>query len=150
MREKESTVNQYERFIAESNRIEGILREPTKQEVEEFERFMSLDIVTITDLAQFVRVYQPGAKLRDKKGMNVRVGNHVPLDGGPLVRSRLEGILDRCHTSGAYHTHIEYETLHPFTDGNGRSGRVLWAWQMQEFPLGFLHHFYYQALQNSR
>ena len=37
-------------------------------------------------------------------------------------------------------------------DGNGRSGRILWAWQMIEhninpgLSLGFLHTFYYQAL----
>lgn len=47
--------------------------------------------------------------------------------------------------------HVEYETLHPFMDGNGRSGRVLWAWQMRRdgrdpLQLGFLHAFYYQAL----
>jgi Fic family protein len=50
--------------------------------------------------------------------------------------------------------HVRYEHLHPFTDGNGRSGRAIWAWQMLyqgrgEIPLGFLHHFYYQSIQNA-
>ena len=40
---------------------------------------------------------------------------------------------------------------HPFTDGNGRSGRALWLWQMNNHaPFGFLHTFYYQTLENSR
>ena len=46
--------------------------------------------------------------------------------------------------------HVQYERLHPFTDGNGRSGRALWAWQMMRrregLALGFLHRFYYQTL----
>lgn len=45
-----------------------------------------------------------------------------------------------------WEVHIAYEMLHPFTDGNGRSGRMLWAWQMRNFPLDFLHTFYYQTL----
>ena len=51
-----------------------------------------------------------------------------------------------------YDIHRRYETLHPFMDGNGRSGRILWAWQMIHhdirpgLSLGFLHAFYYQTL----
>ena len=33
------------------------------------------------------------------------------------------------------------------------SGRMLWLWMMggiKNTPLGFLHHFYYQALDSSR
>jgi hypothetical protein len=63
-------------FIKESNHIEGIYREPTKAEIEEFHRFMALDEIAIRDMIQFVSVYQPGAELRERPGMNVRVGRH--------------------------------------------------------------------------
>lgn len=135
-------------FIIESNRIEGILREPSEAEIAEYARFMARPGIEIADLMQFVSVYQPGAELRDRSGLNVIVGKHRPPPGGPYVRFTLAEILRDVlsNPSSAYATHLRYETLHPFTDGNGRSGRMLWMWQMQRAPLGFLHTFYYQTL----
>lgn len=137
-------------FIRESNRIEGIKRRPTKSELDAHTRFMALDTIIVSDLEQFVSIYQPGAVLRDRVGLNVRVGNHHPPPGGPKIRAALLEILERLETDTPYRTHAAYEFLHPFTDGNGRSGRALWAWQMRRryagHPLGFLHHFYYQSL----
>jgi hypothetical protein len=138
-------------FIIESNKIEGITRPPTDAEIKEFDRFLALDEVTIEDLVAFVKVYQPNARLRDEPGLDVRVGNHRPMEGGPDVRKALEIILLEDELT-PYERHLAYENLHPFTDGNGRSGRALWAWEMLDMQgddaldLGFLHRFYYQTL----
>lgn len=139
-------------FIRESNRIEGIFRDPTTQEIDEFYRFLGLDRITIDDIAQFVSVYQPDALLRDKPGLNVRIGNHFPPKGSKKIRRELNDILDSAEQNheSAYYTHMAYEKLHPFTDGNGRSGRMLWRWQMVYAPLGFLHSWYYQTLSFRR
>ena len=139
-----------EDFIRESNRIEGIHREPTGQEIAEFVRFISLTQVTLRDCEEFVGVYQPDAKLRSKANMNVRIGNHFPLKGGMRVVYQLENILSKLYKNTPYKNHVMFETLHPFTDCNGRLGRMIWMWQMKEAPLGFLHHFYYQSLDGSR
>lgn len=140
-----------EDFVRESNRIEGILREPTVAEMQEFHRFTGLREVSTDDLIQFVSVYQPNAVLRDKTSVpGVRVGNHIAPASGPDIRARLDHLV-RCantHSMNAWQVHCAYETLHPFTDGNGRSGRMLWRWQMREAPIGFLHRFYYQTLAN--
>ena len=140
-------------FVIESNRIEGITREPTGAELDEFERFIDLPDVSIDDLTRFVRTYQPGAKLRDTPGLDVRVGNHVPPRGGTYIVIELGRIIDLANKTMApevaHKIHIRYESLHPFTDGNGRSGRMLWAWMMgssMALSLGFLHRFYYQTL----
>lgn len=138
-------------FIEESNRIEGITRPVTSAEAEEFDRFMALPRVSMTDLGQFVSVYQPGGALRSKKGMDVLVGNYVAPPGGMDVLVELTRILDHLnnHRKTPYEIHVMYERLHPFTDGNGRSGRMIWAWQMglSGLKLGFLHRFYYQTLE---
>ena len=145
-----------ENFVRESNRIEGITREPTRNEVSATVDFLNIPLthLTIQHVIDLVNVYQPDAVLRDKEGLDVRVGNHIPPSGNPTIRQALALIvtdakLDQNHP---FVHHREYETLHPFTDGNGRSGRALWAWQMLHhdydpgIQLGFLHAWYYQSL----
>jgi hypothetical protein len=140
-------------FVRESNKIEGILREPTPQEVAAHENILWSKRIKIVDLQDFVSIVQPKAVLRDRAGLNVRVGNHYPIKGGPAVPHILQDILDCANKRGPYATHHAYESLHPFTDGNGRSGRALWLWGMDQIgemdralDLGFLHSWYYQTL----
>lgn len=161
-------------FIVESNAIEGIYRKPTLEEIAATEKFLKLEKITIEDLTDFVLICAPtiikGAKrqpncLRDTKGLNVSVGGNQAPEGGIEIRKQLDHFLQvingdlRADTfndfgRNPYLAHIKYEKLHPFLDGNGRSGRVIWLWQMFKLrqslaPLGFGHTFYYQCLQNN-
>lgn len=137
-------------FVTESNRIEGIIRPPTMEELVVHEAFLALTKPGVADMTSLVFVLQPGALLRDQVGRDVRVGNYYPPPGGLHVRNDLRLLLGRLGEHTPHSAHLAYEALHPFTDGNGRSGRALWLWMMRgDAPLGFLHHFYYQTLRAS-
>jgi hypothetical protein len=146
-------------FVTESNKIEGILREPFHAEIEAHIALLERDVVQVEDLQAFVGVVQPNAMLRATKGLDVYVGDHVPPPGGPDIVFALTTLLRSANDKKAdvFLTHCAYEDLHPFTDGNGRSGRALWLWMMLKrgrinsaTDLGFLHVWYYQSLAASR
>lgn len=137
--------------VLESNRIEGIMRLPSEAELKMHEEFMKLRDLTIPNLEVFVKTYQPDAILRSRMGLNVRIGRFFPMAGGPKIVEKLNELLAQINAGGidAWTAHIQYEQLHPFTDGNGRSGRAIWYWMMRDTGLenlGFLHAFYYQTL----
>mgnify|MGYP001572811249 CR=1 FL=1 len=141
-------------FLTESLGIESIHRPPTEPEVDAAERFLSLDHIIIEDVVALVGIYAPDAKLRSKLWMDVKVGNWHPMSGGRQIKTGLAEILATAYTTTPYTTHVEYETLHPFTDCNGRSGRMIWLWQMLKQDrlvagLSFLHSWYYSSLENS-
>ena len=142
-----------EDFIRESNAIEEIFRDPTQAEIDEAKRFEALDELRLEDLERFVKIYQPNAQLRSHPYLNVRIGNHIPPQGGAEVVAKVHGLLNLANerSLSAYELHHKYEQLHPFTDGNGRSGRMIWWWMMKHEDvwmrsLCFLRAWYYQSL----
>ena len=141
-------------FIEESNIIEEITRDPTHVEVMAHVTFLESQ-ATIKDLKEFVSAVAPTHVIRDQIGLNVTVGDHLAPFGGPNIVPALETILSFRELVTPFMVHRRYLNLHPFSDGNGRSSRVLWLWMMHRIGeedmvarYGFLHTFYYQTLEN--
>jgi hypothetical protein len=149
------------KFVIESWEIERLsLRPEGVREVERAHlRLLGKRRLTLSAVKAFIAACVPDAKLRDQPDMNVRVGPHIAPRGGPglvkdvkkLLRDISDGKVD------ALEAHRRYEYLHPFTDGNGRSGRAIWLWVMvrninpwqliEVLKHGFLREFYFQSLQ---
>jgi hypothetical protein len=144
-------------FLVQSNQIEGI-DGVSDDEIDAAEDFLARAKLTTADVQRYVYATAGhDATLRARPGMNVSVGSHLPPHGGPWIIASMDELLDKINIGSinAYEAHIEYETLHPFMDGNGRSGRLIWLWhtlrgQAWLPPLGFLHRWYYDSLNYAR
>lgn len=140
-------------FAEESNSIEGIFgEEHADNHAIRLEELLLLDELTIADLSTF----NTAGHIRLNSWHNVQVGDHVPPPGGQAIIYALDDILVGVNDGqDPVDMHHQFETLHPYMDGNGRTGRAIWLWQMvnqfdYNIGLGFLHMWYYQSLERDR
>lgn len=67
----------------------------------------------------------------------VYVGDQVP-PGPARVPYEMEELLQRAPPTGgveAIEWHVEFERIHPFQDGNGRVGRLIYVWHCERLGL---------------
>jgi len=142
-------------FLAESNRIENEFHAVTQGEVDSLREFLESPL-TLESTCEFQEFTTHDRSLRILGGMDIIIGGFVPPRGGIDIKTRLVDLLSDikgCRLT-PFVAHCRFETLHPFMDGNGRTGRAIWLWQMNAsakcvYQDSFLQTFYYQALDAS-
>ena len=135
------------------------------------EKNASREIITHADVLKLHRILAAEVMDQGKPGeyrtIRVKVGDYI-APGPEEVEPMMSGLLewwnqDAARTSPILSSaivHHQFETIHPFADGNGRAGRMLSLWEL--YRRGFDHHHiftidefywedrprYYAALQN--
>jgi hypothetical protein len=116
-------------FVHESNAIEGIMRDPTANEIEATRLFLQEGTLQLSMLKGLVKVYQPDAVIRDREGLDVRVGNHIPPNGSPKIPVYVERMFSSINGNFGYtpyQGHQDYEpcilSLMAMVDPVERSG----------------------------
>lgn len=150
-------MNYLYQFAKESNEIEGI-REAHRHRTHyhALSKFLEHELITVVELERFVRTVEPKAFLRTKDSHRVWIGGKEAPKAS-ISQSNLVNLLidvNEGHRTDPWTVHCEYEEIHPFIDGNGRSGRALWLSMMiqkgYDLRYGFLQMFYYQTLSHMR
>lgn len=123
-----------ELLIRESNLIEGIDSEQADADsLLAWNRMESYDSMTHYSLQLMHRMIthsQPDLSPSEKgqyRRVQVYVGDHIP-PAPMLVMGLMDNFLSDFMEMDPIDAHIRFETIHPFIDGNGRTGRMLMWW----------------------
>ena len=132
-------------WIRESNLIEGV-----DASIEDRRSYMAwiwfkkqpLTLKTILKLHQKIMWVHLDSR-RDQRGkwrtVNVRVGGRICSDWSEVKYLMIEWIvrhdLINMKEIEIQWAHIAFQKIHPFIDGNGRTGRMIMNWQRVHFGL---------------
>lgn len=128
-------------FSAKTSRIDPATKEVLRYREALWQGFTSLKDRPFLTTNLFIRIVQTiranKADIRDTPGTkiaNTTTGEVVftPPEGEEIIRDKLKNLEDYIHSENEIDPliklaliHYQFEAIHPFTDGNGRTGRIL-------------------------
>lgn len=124
-------------YLKESNAIEGVHDDAALADALDAWQYLSSEDALSRDVIQrghelLLENRQPDIA-GEYRSVRVQVGNDVPPHP-EVVDELVSTLLDQPVETGvdAVQWHVWFEKIHPFADGNGRIGRLLYLWHCLE------------------
>jgi Fic family protein len=130
----------YEAMASSANNYDSQTKEVLRYREALWEGFRQLKEREVLTTNLFIRIYQiiketnagirvtPGTKISDSKGQII----YTPPEGENIIREKLANLEKFIHEEDKLDDlvklaliHYQFEAIHPFTDGNGRTGRII-------------------------
>lgn len=144
------SIKQIQEFIKESNAIENVWTEEAIEESYVAYQHLSFNVETLTlkDILiahdKILKNLEPqyAGKLRGEIGVDVTMGGRDACEywkvGSRIcdwLRHINEKKLPQWDEEDIKRYHTSFEDIHPFGDGNGRVGRLIYCWMREKMGL---------------
>lgn len=83
--------------------------------------------VTVNHILNLGYIVEPRHNLEGFRKVGVRVDDDIKMHSD-LVPDAIDALVEAQHRMSPTEFFREYETIHPFRDGNGRTGNILFNW----------------------
>lgn len=87
---------------------------------------------SLTHVLEIGRIIEPGHNMNGFRRVNVQVGQYV-APSFTAVPSLMDVWQYQLPTLDPFEAYKRFQIVHPFTDGNGRTGKVILAWLLRNF-----------------
>jgi Fic family protein len=150
--------NDIEEFLKESNAIEDVHDEDSLQQAlyawNYLKNVKKLSVHDILKTHKILMLHQPGLRPNEKGYLRivpVYIANHEALNASIIPTTlanlvmNINDIVDHTKNESIIFLeriikehHVKYEKIHPFVDGNGRTGRMIMNWERIQVGLPVL------------